>query len=269
MISFPNAKINIGLVNHGLREDGFHEIRSTMYSIPIYDSLEIVIGNTGNDKCSLTISGIEVSADDNLCKHAYQLLDSEFDLGPVRMHLHKVIPIGAGLGGGSSDASKTILMLNEMFQLKMTVEDMKIRAAKLGSDCPFFITNEPVIATGRGDLLERTELKLGGYFLALVYPNFHIDTGDAYKHIQGSKDKVAIDPDSKKIRDWREYIFNDFENYVFGTFPEISQIKSDLYERGAVYASLSGSGSSVYGIFPSSVDLTSQFGKYQVWKLTL
>lgn len=256
-------------MNRGLRDDGFHEIRSTIYPIPISDSLEIVRDGEGIEKCDLKTTGIEVSGSENLCVKAYELLDNEYDLGPVRMHLHKAIPIGAGLGGGSSDASSTILMLNNLFELKLTVDEMKSHSAILGSDCPFFISNQPTIVTGRGDELERSELKLEGYSIVLVYPEIHIDTAVAYKHIQKSDGREIIDPSNENIDKWRTAVSNDFEEYVFSSFPEIGVIKSDLYENGAIYASLSGSGSSVYGIFTESIDLTSSFENYRVWNLPL
>ncbi len=269
MISFPNAKINIGLVNHGLRDDGYHEIRSTIYPIPICDSLEIVLGGAGKEKCNLTISGIEIDEADNLCMKAYELLDIKYNLEPVQMHLHKAIPVGAGLGGGSSDAGTAILMLNEIFELKLSTDEMKNHAAKLGSDCPFFIANEPTIVTGRGDELKRTDLNLAGYFLIVIYPEIHISTSEAYQHIQKSNSPENVDPLNGNINNWRESIFNDFEEFVFSSFPEIGEIKSKLYEGGAVYASLSGSGSGVYGIFTQPTDFKSVLANHIVWSLKL
>jgi len=269
MICFPNAKINIGLVNRGLRDDGYHEIRSTIYPISICDSLEIVRGGAGKKKLELLTTGIDMDGNDNLCVKAYEMLDLEFNLGSVQMHLHKVIPIGAGLGGGSADASNTILMLNEIFELGLTEDKMKSLSSQLGSDCPFFIGNEPAIVTGRGDELKKTELNLEGHFLVLVYPDIHINTAKAYKQIQSSKNSGSIDPLNANIENWRDSIYNDFEDFVFSSFPEIGKIKSELYNSGAVYASLSGSGSSVYGIFTRVTDLKAQFENHRVWNIPL
>jgi len=264
MISFPPCKINVGLNVVLKRSDGYHEIETCFYPVPWTDILEIIPSNT----LEFTQSGISIDGkpEDNLCVKAYQLLRADFDLSPVRIHLHKVIPTGAGLGGGSSDAAYTLRLLNTIFSLEMTTALLKEYASRLGSDCSFFIEDKPVIGTGRGEILEPVKVDLKGRFIVLIKPDVHISTAEAYSSITPAfsqnriNEVVAMD-----ISTWKNLLRNDFENPVFEKYPVISEIKKRFYKAGATYASMSGSGSAVYGIFEKPVDLKNQFPGMSYW----
>ncbi|HEY8690297.1 MAG TPA: 4-(cytidine 5'-diphospho)-2-C-methyl-D-erythritol kinase [Chitinophagaceae bacterium] len=247
MISFPNCKINLGLNIIRKREDGFHDLETIFLPIPFTDILEII----SSDKTEFTITGLPVNADDNLCIKAYNLLKQDFpDLTAIKIHLHKVIPMGAGLGGGSSDAAFTLQLLNEIFKLNLKTEQLINYGLQLGSDCPFFILNKPCFATGRGEILQKINIDLTNYKILLVNPGIHIDTKWAFSKIVPRERKISVKEIVKQpIETWKEELQNDFEVPVFAEYPEIEKIKSNLYDLGAIYASLSGSGSSVYGIF--------------------
>ncbi|CAN5145511.1 4-(cytidine 5'-diphospho)-2-C-methyl-D-erythritol kinase [soil metagenome] len=248
MINFPNCKINLGLSILEKREDNFHNIETVFFPVPFSDVVEIISA----DKFSFSCSGIETGrSQDNLCIKAYQLLKKDFPALPeVKMHLHKAIPVGAGLGGGSADAAFTLRLLNEKYALKISNETLMQYALKLGSDCPFFILNQPAFATGRGEQLKKIEIKLSGYFLLLVNPGIHINTGWAFSQVTPSaKINSLSSVISKPIDSWKFELVNDFEVPVFEKYPEIRSIKEKLYADGAVYASMSGTGSTVYGIF--------------------
>ncbi|NHE58399.1 4-(cytidine 5'-diphospho)-2-C-methyl-D-erythritol kinase [Cyclobacterium plantarum] len=248
MITFPNAKINLGLQILGKREDNYHEISTCMYPIPVTDALEIIPSeNSGFSSSGMAIPG---KSENNLILKAYHLLVADFpQLSPVQVHLHKNIPIGAGLGGGSADAAFALSMLNDIFALKIDKQKLKQYAARLGSDCPFFIENQAQIATGRGELLQPAAVKLSGNWLYLIHPGIHISTQEAYAGVQpvsGQKDLKEI---LKKPENWKKDLDNDFESSLFKKYPILSVIKSSLYQAGAWYASMSGSGSSVFGLF--------------------
>ena len=247
MIVFPNCKINLGLNIISRREDGYHDLETVFLPIPFTDVLEII----SSDKTELAVTGLPVNANDNLCSRAYYLLQKDFpDLPPVKMHLHKVIPLGAGLGGGSSDAAFTLQLLNEKFKLNLKTEELIDYALQLGSDCPFFIINKPCFATGRGEILQPINIDLNNYKFLIVNPGIHIDTKWAFSKVIPQERKVSIkDIITQPIESWKDQLHNDFESAVFAVYPEIKKIKNDLYDQGAVYASLSGSGSSVFGIF--------------------
>lgn len=248
MLSFPNAKINLGLNILSKRPDGYHNIESCFYPIFWGDVLEVI----ASDTFSFTSSGLEIpgESENNLCCKAYNLLLKDFDLAPVHIHLHKVIPMGAGLGGGSADGAFTLKMLNQLFDLKLSPKDLEKYAATLGSDCPFFIRNEPVIVSGTGTELERIKLDLSGFFIALKYPGIHIGTKEAYsKVIPGQPPYELRNILMQPISCWKEKLRNDFEPSVFPNHPEINDIKTTLYNHGALYATMTGSGSTVYGIF--------------------
>lgn len=256
MIVYPNAKINIGLNITKKREDGFHNIESIFYPIGIKDILEI-IPNKGFGSVKVTSSGIPIpgKSNHNLCVNAYHLLKDDFDMPSIQLHLHKQIPIGAGLGGGSSDAAFTLIALNTLFNLGLTKTKLKKFAAKLGSDCAFFIENKPTYNFNKGDEFTLFNIDLSSYYLVLSSPNIHVSTADAYAGVSPSLPSENIrDLISRPIETWKNTVVNDFEYSVFGKYPEIETIKNKLYQAGAIYASMSGSGSSVFGIFEKEVN---------------
>lgn len=253
MVVFPNAKINIGLNILSKREDGFHNLQTIFAPIALKDALEVIEVESDRGAVDFTSSGLYVpgTSDGNLCVKAYRLLQQDFPALPgLKMHLHKVIPMGAGLGGGSADAAFTLQLINQKFSLNLSSQQLLAYASQLGSDCAFFILNKACYATGRGEVLEPIALDLSAYAIVLLNPGIHISTSLAFSNIN-----IGKNPDdlrlliSKHISTWRESIVNDFEEPVFAAYPEIAQIKATLYEAGALYASMSGSGSSVYGIF--------------------
>lgn len=248
MISFPNAKINLGLNIVSKRPDGYHNIESCFYPVPLKDALEII----ESDQFQFTTSGLEIpgSSDHNLCTKAYQLLKERFNIPPVHIHLHKVIPMGAGLGGGSADGAFTLKMLNEKFDLKLSTCELQDLAGKLGSDCPFFIENKPVYVTDTGTTFSPVVLSLAGKFIAIKHPGIHVGTKEAYAGVTPKSSQISI-PEliSRPITEWKEVLKNDFEDSIFTSYPAIKEIKDLLYHLGAVYASMSGSGSAVFGIF--------------------
>ena len=249
MIAFPNCKINLGLTILRKREDGFHDLETVFYPIPVYDAVEIL---PSKNKTNITITGIAIgNIEDNLCIKAFHLLKNDYpNLPEVSIHLHKSIPMGAGLGGGSADAAFTLRLLNKTFDLNIPEENIFDYSLQLGSDCPFFLLNKPSVATSRGEILESVNISLKEYKILLVNPAIHISTAEAFKNI-----KPVIPP--KKVKDiiqqpietWKDELTNDFEKYVFEKYPFIKKIKEDLYEEGAIYAAMSGSGSTIYGIF--------------------
>jgi 4-diphosphocytidyl-2-C-methyl-D-erythritol kinase len=252
MIVFPNCKINLGLNILRKRQDGFHDLETVFYPIGLQDALEVV-QNTKNESINLQISGtlIDGKIEDNICLKAYNLLKSDFpNLPPVNFHLHKVIPTGAGLGGGSSDGAFTLILLNKKFNLGLSEEQLINYALSLGSDCPFFIKNAPCFATSRGEIMEEVPLDLSSYQIILINPKIHVNTGWAFSRIVPGRQSYALrDVINDPVVEWRDKICNEFEPPVFQAFPEIKEIKEQLYNKGAVYASMTGSGSTVFGIF--------------------
>jgi 4-diphosphocytidyl-2-C-methyl-D-erythritol kinase len=254
MIVYPNAKINLGLNILRKREDGFHELSSVFYPVKWKDALEIV----RSTQQKFTSSGLPIPGDEssNLCIKAYELLKGEFDLPPVHIHLHKVLPMGGGLGGGSSDAAFTLRVLNEMFALKLDKVQLRNVAAQLGSDCAFFIENTPQLATGRGEVLQPLQIDLSEYRILLVYPAVAVSTPWAYSQITPKMpEKSLSDLIALPIESWKDTIINDFEVPIFEAHEELGEIKEALYSFGAVYASMSGSGSTVFGIFKNDISL--------------
>jgi 4-diphosphocytidyl-2-C-methyl-D-erythritol kinase len=240
----------------GKRPDGFHEIETAFIPVKWKDALEVI---PSNEETSLTNTGITIEGDPekNLVLKAYHLLNDKFNLPKVQFHLHKSIPSGAGLGGGSSDAAFCLKLLNDKFNLNLKKEELLDYSAQLGSDCPFFILNETCIATGRGEILQKIEIPdLNSLFIAIVFPGIHINTAWAFSQIAPSGKKGLREKLSLSVNYWKDSIINDFERPVFGKFPEIAEIKNMLYEKGAIYASLSGSGSSVYGFFATLSDIS-------------
>jgi 4-diphosphocytidyl-2-C-methyl-D-erythritol kinase len=265
MLTFPTCKINLGLRITEKRPDGFHNLQSCFYPVGWGDVLEIIPA----DRFVFSSSGLSIPGDasQNLCIKAYTLLKADFDLPPVQMHLHKLVPIGAGLGGGSSDAAFTLTLLNNQFSLGLGVAQMEDYARLLGSDCAFFVQNQPVFCTEKGDVFSSIPVDLSGYNIVLVYPNLAISTAEAYAGIRPRPVERSLNEQLETAIDtWRETIHNDFEDSLFSRYPILSQIKEQLYESGAVYASMSGSGSTVYGIFRAPVAIPNQFSAYRVWK---
>lgn len=252
MISYPNAKINLGLNVVRKRTDGFHDIESVFYPIPWRDILEIVPDTASKGEVTFTSSGISIPSDGkpNLCERVYQLMHEEFGLFSVKMHLHKIVPIGAGLGGGSADAAFAAVMLNQLFEFELSTEKLEEVVAQVGSDCPFFIRNKPAYVTGRGEVLQQFDLDLSGYWMALVNPNIHIGTKEAYSGITPSEPNSSLQEIlSKDVSEWKNAVKNDFEASIFPNHPSIQKLKEQMYELGADYASMTGSGSTVFGLF--------------------
>lgn len=264
MVSFPSCKINLGLHILSKRLDGFHAIETCFYPIPWTDVLELIPA----DEFSFTCTGIALPDDggENLCVKAYRLLQQDFNFGQSKIHLHKIIPAGAGLGGGSSDAASTLVLINQVFQLNLSTEKLKAYATKLGSDCAFFVENKPMIGSGRGEVLNEIDINLEGKFLVLVKPDIHVSTADAYAMVKPALPEMELRKVlGSGIQGWRHQLKNDFEQLVFQKFPEIASIKKALYHAGAQYSSMSGSGSSVFGIFEKPVDLAHHFTGANYW----
>ncbi len=248
MVTFPNAKINLGLQILRKRPDGYHDISSLFLPIPLCDVLEVIESKA----LSFASSGLPIpgNTNDNLCLKAYHLLKADFDLPPVNIHLHKVIPMGAGLGGGSADGAFVLSMLNEKFRLQLTAKQLENYAAQLGSDCPFFISNKAAIASGRGTDLAPHAIDLKGHYLVLLFPGIHIGTKEAYAGVKPHAGQPNIaDVLAAPINLWKDELKNDFETSVFPGHPLLPSLKDLLYQTGAAYASMTGSGSTVYGIF--------------------
>jgi 4-diphosphocytidyl-2-C-methyl-D-erythritol kinase len=270
MIVFPHCKINIGLKVLEKRPDGFHDISSVFYPVQLTDILEIIIADDGKFEFSLSGQDLEGHVEENLCVKAFRLLENINKISPVKIHLHKRIPAGAGLGGGSSNAAYTLKVINELFNLELNNARLKEFALELGSDCPFFIEDLPKMVSGRGEIFTDIILPLEGHQLVLVYPKIKISTGDAYNNLDRYNWVQTIDQIiSTPVSEWKHVLKNDFEQYVFKTFPIIGEIKSMLYENGALYASLTGSGSAVYGIFERNANFKCKFHDFFVWKQTL
>jgi 4-diphosphocytidyl-2-C-methyl-D-erythritol kinase len=256
MIVFPNCKINLGLQILNNREDGYHNLETVFYPVQLCDALEVVRAASQHPSSAISFQStglpIDIAAQNNLCIKAYELIKKDFlSLPPVQMRLHKTIPMGAGLGGGSSDAAFTLKLLNEKFKLRISQTQLIKYALQLGSDCPFFIINKPCYATGRGEILEPVDLDLSAYKFAIVNPGIHIKTSWAFNQLQLQKSN-RLDLKNiiqQPISTWKDELKNDFEEPVFKQYPEIENIKQMLYKAGAVYASMTGSGSTVFGIF--------------------
>lgn len=266
MISFPVAKINLGLNVVERRQDGYHNLETVFYPVPLKDALEVTLMDEAFPSpydCDLKVTNINIEGDEqrNLVVRAYNLLKQDFPLMPrVHAHLYKAIPTQAGMGGGSSDCAAMLLLMNRMFELKLTEQQLIDYAARLGADCPIFILNRPAYAEGIGERLQPVNLNLKGYYLAVVRPDIPVPTKEAFSRIVPCKpQKNCRDIISQPIETWREELVNDFEESVFALHPEIGQIKRRLYQMGAVYAAMSGSGSAVFGIFKEEPILAKQF----------
>jgi 4-diphosphocytidyl-2-C-methyl-D-erythritol kinase len=273
MITFPNAKINLGLHVVRKRPDGFHDLQTVFYPVPPEDALEVVprAAGDGDAACRLHLSGLPVSGatDDNLVVRAYRQLAADYPLPSVDVYLHKEIPTGAGLGGGSADAAFMLKLLNDCFALQLGEEQLEARAGRLGADCPFFIGNRPVYAEGKGDRFTPIALSLRGLQLVVVHPGIFVSTAEAFAQVTPRMPEMPLtDIIARPVKEWRERLTNDFEASVFPRHPAIARLKDELYERGALYASMSGSGSSVYGLFPALGEVDTAFSTPHaaVWK---
>lgn len=259
MIVYPNAKINIGLNVVEKRPDGYHNLETVFYPISIQDALEISVidGEIPDKGYNLKVMGtvLDGTPDDNLVVKAYKMIRSDFDLPPVNIGLYKHIPTGAGLGGGSSDAAFMVKTLNERFKLGLSDENMEEYCGRLGADCAFFVKNKAVFATGIGNEFHSLDFSLKGKIMVLVKPDIFVSTKDAYSLVTPHKPEASL-PEllSQPIDCWKDTIVNDFEKSVFAKYPEIAGIKDMMYDIGARYASMSGSGSSVFGIFDESIE---------------
>ena len=247
MIVYPNAKINLGLNVLRKREDGYHDISSVFYPVKEYvDILEII----KSERFQFTKSGIEIPDGENICEKAWKLLDTDFGIGNVKIHLHKQIPIGAGLGGGSADASFTLKYLNELFDLNLNSKDLEKYAFRLGADCPFFIDNTPKLVEGIGEKMTSIDLDLSNYEIRLVNPDIHISTREAYSGIVPKTPVLSVEKIIElPIIEWKGKLKNDFEESIFEKHQQLEGIKDELYKQGSIYSSMSGSGSIVFGIF--------------------
>lgn len=266
MVLFPNAKINLGLNILKKRKDGYHNISSCFYPVPLYDILEVLPAS----QLSIKVTGIDIPGDsnDNLVIKAYRIIRKNFGIQPVTIHLHKVIPIGAGLGGGSSDGAFMLLLLNKLFNLELNNDDLIQYASELGSDCPFFIYNRAMLVTGKGDVMQPEKKDLTGFYLKVIYPGLHISTKEAYGKVVPSRTStVTSDIIKKRVTSWKNHLINDFEKVLFLKYPVLQEIKEKLYNTGAVYASLTGSGSALYGLFKEAPE--SLGSGYEEWDLAL
>lgn len=261
MLIYPNAKINIGLRVTEKRRDGYHNIETAFYPIPLMDGLEITANRDADDPapCQLRVQGaiLDGGPQDNLVVRAYEMLRRDFpdQVKPLAMHLFKHIPTGAGLGGGSSDGAFALKALDERFALALSPEQLAAYAARLGADCPFFLHNTPMLARGIGDQLTPLALSLKGKSLVLVKPEISVSTREAYQGVTPRQPDVPLEQLLRRpIDEWPETVVNDFEASVFNLYPEVAAIKDRLYDLGALYAAMSGSGSCVYGIFNQPVE---------------
>lgn len=276
MICFPNAKINLGLHVTEKREDGFHNIETIFYPVGWNDALEVIEtkksglvtssavpdNRRGVEKFNLHLSGLPVSGNvsDNLLCKAYQLIQQSKPLPSLEVYLHKVLPMGAGLGGGSADAAFFINLLNEQFDLKFTETERMNIARQLGSDCAFFIKNKPVLATQKGDVFTDLDLDLSHLYIAIIYPNIHSNTKEAYSLVKPQQpSRSLLEIIQQPISSWKNELVNDFEKSIFSLYPVVEKTKNDLYHLGAVYASMSGSGSAVFGLFEHRPEIKTNF----------
>jgi 4-diphosphocytidyl-2-C-methyl-D-erythritol kinase len=264
MISFPNCKINLGLRILRKRNDGYHDLETVFYPLLHYDIIELI---HGTDDLVFSGSGLRVAGEpaNNLCYRAIQLLKKDFpELPAMRMHLHKNIPMGAGLGGGSADGAFTLQLINQKFRLGLSREQLLNYALELGSDCPFFIINKPCVAYGRGEQLQEIAVDLSDYGILLVHPGIHVNTAEAFSGINPAVPVKSVkEIIQQPINTWKGDLVNDFETTVFSKYPEIKSIKEALYSKGAVYASMSGSGSTVYGLFQDHSALASASSSFK------
>lgn len=264
MIVFPPCKINLGLYVTGKRPDGFHSLESLFVPVPLTDILEVVL-HDGNDVI-WSATGLDIPGDieSNLCVKAYRLIKRDHNIGGVKAHLHKLIPMGAGLGGGSSDAAYMLICLNELFNLKLNTDQLKDYAAQLGSDCPFFIEEKICFVSGRGEVLESIDFSLKGKFIVIVHPLVHMSTAEAYRMLSPKPAPIDLRtvPSIKEL-EWSQQVTNDFEEPIAQLHPIIAEVKKELLNQGAFYAAMSGSGSAVFGLFEKETEWQNSQGLFQ------
>ncbi|WP_372641284.1 4-(cytidine 5'-diphospho)-2-C-methyl-D-erythritol kinase [Ancylomarina sp.] len=268
MLTYSNAKINIGLNIVEKRRDGFHNIETIFFPIGMRDAIEIV-DSKSDSPYTFSTSGIPINIDakDNIVVKAYELIKAKYNFPAQNIHLHKNIPFGAGLGGGSANAAYMIKLLNQKFNLEMSDEEMEDEVRILGSDCAFFIKNKPAFANEKGDRLTAIDLDLSDYHILLIKPDIHISTPEAYANIKPQKPEISLKELIKQpIETWKSTIINDFEESIFPKHPLLTEIKSQLYQQGAIYASMSGSGSSMFGIFNNEPSILAEWKKHFYWK---
>lgn len=268
MISFPRAKINIGLKVVEKRSDGFHNIETIFYPVPLSDALEFVTTD-GSGEDELVITGIKIRTKpgQNLIIRAVKQLRESYSFPKLKIHLHKVIPPGAGLGGGSSDAACILKSVIKRFRFPVRDDELKELALKTGSDCPFFLNPVPSVAEGRGEILKEIRPRLAGYYLVLINPGIHISTREAYHNCNPSLPETDLGKlYSHRISEWKKIIVNDFEDFVFKVYPEVSELKKALYKNGAVYCSMTGSGSVVYGIYEQKPVFTGKLKEKMIFE---
>ncbi len=270
MLTFPRAKINIGLNITEKRADGYHSIETLFYPIGLSDILEVVADpeNMGGT-CQVSLSGIKLEGNpgENLVEKAYRLVNERYGLPSVLTFLHKGIPSGAGLGGGSSDGASMLLILNELFSLNQADAELSALALELGSDCPFFLDMQPSMATGRGEILSAFSVELAHQWILLFHPGTGISTAEAYRNIKPALPGVLLkDALNRPLADWRHLISNDFEPYAFNRVPLIRRIRDELYESGACFSSMTGSGSAVFGLFRTMPEIPEDILPYLIWK---
>ncbi len=257
MLSFPNCKINLGLYVTRKRDDGYHDLETVFYPLPAASGLNDVLEVVPAEVTDLHLSGLSVTGNttDNLVWKAYEILKTKYPdkVPPLDIYLHKTLPMGAGLGGGSADGAFMLKLLNDFCGLSLNTGELIALALQLGSDCPFFIHNRPQFATGRGELMNDISVDLSAYSLQLICPQVHVSTGAAFSLItprQAAFDLRLLP--SLPVMQWKEHIGNDFEAPVFQQYPVLADIKEQLYRQGAIFASMSGSGSAIFGIFPKN-----------------
>ncbi|WP_199120482.1 4-(cytidine 5'-diphospho)-2-C-methyl-D-erythritol kinase [Pedobacter sp. ASV28] len=254
MLTFANAKINLGLFLTEKRTDGYHNLQTVFYPVKIYDVIELIDAV----ETTIEIKGIDIpsNVDDNICLKAFKTLQSDFNLPHQQIILLKNIPVGAGLGGGSADAAFLIKLVNQKFELGLRIDQMEGYARNLGADCAFFISNKPTYAFAKGDEFETLEIDLSAYYMVLVKPPIHVSTAEAYGQVKVKQPSTSLkDLIHLPLQDWAAHIFNDFEPSVFANHPQIDEIKTKLYQAGAKFALMSGSGSSVFALFEKDVKL--------------
>lgn len=254
MLCFPNIKVNLGLNILSKRPDGYHNIETVFYPIGLHDMLEIVPAAT----FAFVNEGLKIDCpvEENLCYKAFRLIEREYSIPPVKIILYKNIPFKSGLGAASSDATHTLLLLNRMFHLGIDTAKMMTLAASLGADCPFFVKNTPALASGKGDILTDVTLSLSGRYIVLCFPNVAVNTGEAYRScVPQMPAKPLRDIIAGDIKEWRHSMKNDFESGIFGKYPQLQAIKAAMYEHGAVYAQMSGSGAAIFGLFDAPAKL--------------
>jgi 4-diphosphocytidyl-2-C-methyl-D-erythritol kinase len=269
MLVFPKAKINLGLRITGKRSDGYHDLETLFYPVGLCDALELVPDPNGLDKDTLTLTGFKLPGrkEDNIVLRAVSRLRELFPIPFLKIHLHKSIPAGAGLGGGSSDAAFILRAINRRFDLSLNADKLKVIAAGLGSDCPFFIDCQPAFATGKGEILSPVGDLLSGFYGVLVNPRISVSTEEAFNNCLPSMPERSLrDLITSPVSVWKDLIINDFEKTIFIRYPQLKSIKESLYSSGAIFSSMSGSGSTVYGIFYEKPLIPVNLRKYVIYE---